>query len=345
MLAIQKPSPSEPARVVEDADRPTVGPDEVLVDVRAASLCGSDLEVLTGEGAPRFEYPLIVGHEGAGDVVEVGSAVSGRSVGDRVAIHYPTTCDRCRHCLAGRDNRCANRASVGTHRDGTFAEYVAVPARNALELGELPYEWGSVASCAVSTAYHAANVGGVSPGDVVVVFGAGGVGLHAVTWAGYMGATTVVAVDVDDEKFPLARTFGADVTVDPTRDDLDAVVAAETEDRGADVAIECSGSPAAFEDAVAAVNGENRYASGSVVSVGLQEEPMSVDYWDLREGSLSVSGDHTREELHRILRLLRAGDIDLSNSVTHRFELEAVFEAVDRLESGGEPTCRIVLTP
>jgi 2-desacetyl-2-hydroxyethyl bacteriochlorophyllide A dehydrogenase len=345
MLAVQKPSASEPARVVEDAERPTVGPEEVLVEVRAASLCGSDLEVLTGEGSPRFEYPLVVGHEGAGEVVEVGAAVSRRAVGDRVAIHYPTTCDQCRHCLAGRDNRCPNRASVGTHRDGTFAEYVAVPARNAFDLGEVPYEWGSVASCAVSTAYHAVTVGGVSPGDAVVVFGAGGVGLHAVMWADYLGASTVVTVDVDDRKFPLARAFGADVTVDPGRDDLGAVVAAETGDRGADVAVECSGSPAAFEDAVAAVNGANRYASGSVVSVGLQTEPMSVDYWDLREGSLAVSGDHTRAELHRILRLLRRGDVDLSESVTHRFELASVFEAVDLLEAAGEPTCRIVLTP
>lgn len=345
MLAVQKPSPSDPARVVKDVARPVVGPDEVLVEIRAASLCGSDLEVLTGEASSRFEYPLVVGHEGAGDVVEAGDSVTRRSVGDRVAIHYPTTCDRCRHCLVGRDNRCRNRESIGTHRDGTFAEYVAVPARNALELGDVPYEWGSIASCAVSTAYHAVTVGDVSLGDTVVVLGAGGVGLHAVMWADSLGASTIVAVDVDDRKFALAREFGADRTVDPSRDDLSAVLAAETGGRGADVAIECSGSPAALEDAIAAVNDGNRYASGSVVSVGLQTEPMSVDYWDLREGSLTVSGDHTRGELHGILRLLRRGDVDLSNSVTHRVELESVFDAIDLLEAGDEPTCRIVLTP
>lgn len=347
MLAVQKPSHDEPARVVEDVDVPTVGPGEVLVEMRAASLCGSDLEVLTGEGSPRFEYPLIVGHEGAGEVVETGDGVTGLEEGDRIAIHYPTTCDRCKHCLAGRDNRCPNRESIGTHRDGTFAEYVAVPARNALELGEVPYEWGSIASCAVSTAYHAVRVAEVLHGDSVIVFGAGGVGLHAVLWAEYAGASTIIAADVADEKLPLAREFGADRTVNPASEDLAALVAAETDGMGTDAAIECSGASAAIADAVAAVNGDNRYASGSVVSVGLQTEPMSAEYWDLREGKLAVSGDHTRGELRLILDLLRDGEIDLSKSITHRFALADVFDAVSLLTDGesDEPVGRIVLTP
>jgi threonine dehydrogenase-like Zn-dependent dehydrogenase len=133
--------------------------------------------------------------------------------------------------------------------------------------------------------------------------------------------------------------------VDPTQDDLAAVVNRETNGTGVDAAIECSGAGAAFEDAVAAVNGGNRYASGAVVSVGLQTEPMAVDYWDLREGKLAVSGDHTRAELRRILDILRAGEVDLSKSVTHRFPLDDVFDAQTLLEEGAEPVCRIVLEP
>jgi len=210
----------DPAHVVEGVDVPDVAATEVLVGVRAASLCGSDLDVLTGESPPRFEYPLTLGHEGAGKVVETGSDVSDLGEGDRVAVHYPVTCDRCKHCLAGRDNRCADRESIGTHRDGTFAKYVAIPARNAVEIGSLPAEWGLIVSCAVSTAYHATRIAEVGHGDSVAVFGAGGVGLHAVRWAEYFGASTAIAVDVNDGKLPLAREFGADVAVDPTCVDL-----------------------------------------------------------------------------------------------------------------------------
>jgi D-arabinose 1-dehydrogenase-like Zn-dependent alcohol dehydrogenase len=178
MSAVRKPSPEEPARVVEDVDVRDNEPSQVHVRVEAASLCGSYLEVLTGESPPGFEYPPLLGHEGSGEVVEAGSAVTGLTKGDRVAVHYPVTCDRCEHCLAGHDNRCSERESIGTHRDGTFAEYVAIPGRNAIDIGSLPAEWGSIASCAVSTAYHAASVAEVGHGDAVAVFGAGGVGLH-----------------------------------------------------------------------------------------------------------------------------------------------------------------------
>lgn len=345
MLAVKKPTPEGPARVVEGVDLPDIEATEVLVEIQAASLCGSDLDVLTGESPSRFGYPLILGHEGAGEVVEVGSAATGLAPGDRVVIHYPVTCDRCKHCLAGRDNRCADRQSIGTHRDGTFAEYVAVPARNAIDIGTLPAEWGSIASCAVSTAYHAVSVAEVGHGDTVAVFGAGGVGLHAFRWASYFGASTVIAVDIDEKKLPLAREFGADITVDPTRADLAEVVDRETDGAGADAAIECSGVGDGFRNAVATVNGGNRYASGAVVSVGLQTESMSVDYWNLREGKLAVSGDHTRAELQRIIDLLQSGEIDLSKSVTHRFSLKDVFDAQALLEKGSEPICRIVLKP
>lgn len=345
MLAVQKPAAAEPAALVHDVPRPKITDTEVLIRVHAASLCGSDLEILGDTGPERATYPLIAGHEGAGEIVEVGASVTGLSVGDRVAVHYPATCGRCRHCVAGRDNRCPNRSSIGTHRDGTFAEYVAVPARNTLLLGDIPYEWGAIASCAVSTAYHAVSGGTVTSGDTVVVFGCGGVGLHTILWANYHGATTIVAVDIATEQFPLANEFGADHVLDPSQETFTDQLRRHIGPRGADVCIECSGAATALNAAVAAVNGDNRYASGTVVSVGLQTEPMAVDYWDLREGSLSVSGDHTRAEFHHIIKLLQDDAITLAPSVTHRFELASFFEATELLEHGTEPTGRIVITP
>lgn len=343
MYAVQRKSVDEEPQLYDDVPVPEPRADEVRVAIKAASLCGSDLEPLTGTGSSRFEYPLVLGHEGAGVVEAVGSSVTTLQVGDRVAIHYPTTCDRCEHCLAGHDNRCRNRRSVGTHRDGTFAEYLVVPSRSAIPLADsVPFEWGSIAACAVSTPYHAVSLAEIEPGDTVVVFGLGGVGVHAVMWASFFGAGTVIAVDVVSTKLELAAAYGADVLVNSAEENVHEIIEATTDGWGADAAIECSGSPVAMKQAIESINGRNRYESGSVVSVGLQTEPISVEYWSLREGRLLVSGDHTRAELDRILHLAKTGTINLSQSITHRLPLAKFADGVSLLEDGNEPVGRIV---
>jgi 2-desacetyl-2-hydroxyethyl bacteriochlorophyllide A dehydrogenase len=346
MRAVRFHEPGEPF-AVEDVPRPTPGPDEVLVEIRAASVCGSDVHYRTGGGdfAPSTA-PLTLGHEGAGVVAEAGEHVTGPAVGDRVVVNYVESCGDCRPCLRGNDNRCRERVSVGHDVPGTFAEYVAVPARSALALPEdVPFEWGSVAACAVATAYHALRRARIEPGDAVAVFGVGGVGQHAVMWADFLGAGSVIAIDPVAAKLEAAADRGADVTLDPTEDDVLAAVADATDGRGVDVAVECSGSTAAIEQAIDSVNGDNKYESGTVVSVGLQEEPMEVEYWGLREGQLLVSGDHTREELRRILDLAGRGRIDLSPSISHRMGLAEANDAIDLLVENEGRVGRIVLEP
>jgi D-arabinose 1-dehydrogenase-like Zn-dependent alcohol dehydrogenase len=330
---------------LEEVDRPTAADGEVLVDLQAASLCGSDLHYLDPDSA--FEpstAPVTLGHEGAGVVADVGEGVTGLAVGDRVLVNYVLSCGRCRPCLEGHDNRCRNRTSVGHDVDGTFAEYVAVPARSAVPMSSaVPYEWGSLTGCAVATGYHALARADIAPGDAVLVTGAGGVGSSATMWADFRGAGTVLVSDVVDAKLDRAREMGADETIDAADESVGDRVEAATDGRGVDAAIECSGAAPAMEQAVAAVDGDNRFESGTVVSVGLQEEPLEVRYWGLREGALMVSGDHTGSELGEIVRLLEAEKVDPSPLITHRFDLADVDEAVETLEDPDEAVGRIVL--
>jgi len=328
---------------IDDVDRPAPEADEVLVNLRAASLCGSDVNYLTGKTDPASS-PITLGHEGAGVVDSVGDGVDHVTAGDRVVIHYVESCGTCRPCSRGNDNRCRNRQSVGHHVDGTFAEYIAVPERAVVTLpAGVSFAEGSVAGCAVSTAYHALQRADIDPGDTVVVFGAGGVGLHAVLWAESLGAGTTIAVDLADPQLDAAETYGADVTLNPERDDVLERVAAATDGWGADAAIECSGSSVAMAQAVDAINGDNGYESGTVVSVGIQTEDISVGFGDVREGQLRVSGDHRRSELMEVLTLLETGSVDISPTLTHEVALENLQEGVDLVREGEETVGRVVV--
>lgn len=330
---------------IKDIDRPATGPSDVLVDIRAASICGSDVHHLSGDlPIDEDQRPVTLGHEGAGVVAEVGSEVNHLTPGDHVVVNYVVSCGNCEPCLKGYDNRCRNRESVGSDVDGTFAEYITIPARSAIQMPEeVPFEWGAISGCAVSTAYHAVRRADIEPDDDVVVFGAGGVGLHAVLFAARSLARTVTAVDLVDQRLEVAEEYGADVTVNPRDEDVTAVIDDLTDGWGVDVALECSGAAVAMEQAVKAINGDNRFASGTTVSVGLQEEPLKANYWGLREGQLLVSGDHTRSELREVTSLLAAGEVDLDPSIATTVKLSDIDQGIQRAGEDDALTGRIIV--
>lgn len=328
---------------VDAIDTPTIGPDEVLVDVESASFCGSDLNYLKGKTEPG-NVPLTLGHEGAGTVVETGTAVSHLQEGDRVVIHYIESCGQCKPCLNGYDNQCRNRQSIGHHVDGTFAEFISVPERSAMQIPDsVPFEQASVAGCAVSTAYHAVNHAGLSASDNVAIFGIGGVGLHAVLWADFMGANTTIAVDLKEPQLEAARDYGADVVLNPEKDGIVDRIQEEMDSWGVDVSIECSGSPLAMDQAIESLGTQHGYETGTAVSVGIQTENFDLGYGDIREGALRVSGDHTRAELNDIMSLMGTGEIDISNSITHSIALDEIGSAPSILSDDGEFVGRIAI--
>jgi propanol-preferring alcohol dehydrogenase len=329
--------------IVEDVEVPKIGPDEVLVEVKAAGICGTDVHYRRGEFEPAH-IPLILGHEGAGIIKEVGENVENLKLNDHVIIHYVISCGVCKNCLKGYDNRCRNRKSIGHDVNGTFAQYIKIPSKNAVKIANsVPLEWGAVIGCAVSTAYHAIRVSELEPGDTIIVFGAGGVGLHAIMWAKFFGAGKVIAVDLINSKLENALNYGADIILNPLKDDILETVRKETGGWGVDIAIECSGSPQAMVQAIKAIKGSNLFESGTIISVGLQPKPFQIEYWGLREGWVTVSGDHTLSELHQIVKLVESGRINLSKSITHRIPLVEINEGIDLIEGSKEHVERVVI--
>jgi len=329
---------------LEDVSDPEPGTGEVLVEVRAAGVCGSDLHYRCGRLRP-YRAPLIPGHEVAGTVAALGDGAQGVAVGDRVCVHYVISCGRCRHCDAGHDNRCRNRRSVGAHVSGGFAEYVAVPDRNAFPLPDpISMAQGAIVGCAVSTAYHALRLGGLRAGETVAVFGLGGVGLHAVAWARAMGAALIVGVDNAAAKLETARAFGADVVLDSGREKLVEAIRSLTEGYGADLALECSGHRDCVQAALECVHGKSGYESGRVVGVAAFLEPVVMAApVSFREGAFMRSGDHTRGDLREVMRLVAQGRMDLSRSVTHRFAFDELERAMELVESKRENVVRAVI--
>jgi len=328
---------------VEEVEIPKIAEDDVLVEVKAAGICGSDVHYAHGEFSTDV-VPLTLGHEGAGVVKEVGKNVHNPRVGDRVAVHYVISCGHCRPCLQGYDNRCRNRLSIGHSVDGVLAQFAAIPAANAIKIADnISFEQAAITGCGVSTAYHAMNVSGLNKGDTVVVFGLGGVGLHAVMWAKFDGAGKIIAVDPVESKHDTARKYGADIVVNPLKTDVPKLIMNETDGWGVDVAVECSGSSRAMEQAIRSIKGKNQFDSGTLVSVGLQTKPFRCEYWNFREGWLTVSGDHTKNELQEILSLIETGKVDLSSSITHRIPLREINRGIELLESNKERVGRVVV--
>ncbi|MEN9592632.1 MAG: hypothetical protein RJA21_1106 [Gemmatimonadota bacterium] len=326
-----------PGHRVEDAEvpMPSCGPGDVLVRVRAAGICHSDVHYRAGRS--RVDpLPLTLGHEIAGEIVEVGQHAHHHSVGDSVCLHYLITCGQCDDCLAGREQFCATGKMLGHFTDGGWAEYIAVPARNAVPLPpSVPFEQGAVMMCSSATSLHALRKGRLKAGETVLVVGAGGLGMSAVQLARALGASDVIAVDRDPMKLALAERFGARTirATDLSPDDVVAQVRAMTNGRGVDVALELVGNPDTMRTAL-----QSLAPLGRAVVVGLSDINLPVDtYRDLigREAELIGSNDHLLSELYELVEMADKGILNLADVVMHTVPLQAqdingVLDALDR---------------
>jgi propanol-preferring alcohol dehydrogenase len=259
-------------------------------------------------------------------------------------IHYVISCGHCKPCLEGFDNRCRNRISIGHDVDGTFAQYISAPSRSIMKISnKIPFKTGAIVACAVSTAFHAIIRSGLKEGDTVVIFGIGGVGLHVVMLAKFFGAGKIIAVDLIDSKLQKALSCGADMILNPAHQEISEIVMDETNGYGADVSFECSGSHVAMENALKVIKGKNLFETGTAVSIGLQNQNFQIGYWNLREGWLTVSGDHTRYDLYQVINLIESGKIDLSDSVTNIIDLAKINEGMDLIERRKENVGKVVI--
>ncbi len=328
---------------LHDIDRPVPDAGEVLVRVRAAGICHSDVHYRAGTSGVG-SLPQTLGHEVAGVVEEVGPAVAGLRPGDRVCLHYLLTCGKCHFCRTGHEQFCAEGRMIGKHVDGGFAEFIAVPARNAVRLpADVSFEHGAVLMCSSSTSFHALRKSRLQPGETVAVFGAGGLGMSAIQLARTMGALQVYAVDINEAKLQLAESFGA-VGVNAREGDPVAAIRRLTDGRGVDVAIEVIGLRQTMEQAVRCLA-----VLGRAALAGISDRPFEIDsYRDLlgREAEVIGCSDHTLRELEILVEYVRQGRLDLGHVVARTVPLEAdaINAAMDALEQfGGE--VRTVIVP
>jgi threonine dehydrogenase-like Zn-dependent dehydrogenase len=289
--------------------------DEVLLQVRMVGLCGSDLNSFRGRN-PLVSFPRIPGHEVAAIVAEPNLAYPEWLPGTPVTLSPYTNCGRCAACLRGRPNACQFNQTLGVQRDGALTQHLAVPAsrlyRANLSLKEL---------CLVeplTVGFHAAARGRVGPGDTVVVFGCGGVGLGAVAGAAFRGAT-VVGLDVDDVKLVTARKAGAAHTINTTRGDLHAQLGDLTNGRGPDVIIEAIGLPQTFRAAV-----EEVAFTGRVVYIGYAKEQVAYETRLFVQKELDILGSRNAlpEDFRDVIRMLEVRRFPVDEAVTHMVPME-----------------------
>jgi propanol-preferring alcohol dehydrogenase len=342
MKAVRLVEIGAPLRM-QEVPVPEAGTKDVLVRIKAAGICHSDVHYWAGV-SPVGPLPQTLGHEIAGIVEAVGADVTNVAVGDRVCIHYLLTCGECDYCHAGNEQFCVQGRMLGKHCDGGYAEYIAVPALNAVPLhDEVSFEQGAILMCSSATSFHALRKGGLAPGETVAVFGAGGLGISAIQLAHAFGALRVYAVDINDAKLELAESYGA-VPVNPTRVDPVAEIQRLTGGKGVDVALEVIGLKQTMEQAV-----QSLAIFGRAVMVGIADRPFEIDsYPDLlcREAEVIGSADHLLWELPLLVEFLRQGKLDLSRAVTRTVPLEAraINEAMQALERFGSEV-RTVITP
>ena len=310
---------------------PPIGGGEILVRVRAAGICHSDAHYRAGTSPVRTP-PVTPGHEVAGVVERVGPEVTTVKPGDRVALHYLVTCGACRYCAAGHEQFCPTGAMIGKHRDGGYAEYIAVPARNTVPLPDaIPFEHGAILMCSSATSFHALRKSRLRPGETAAIFGLGGLGMSAVQLARAFGALEVYAVDLSPNKLALAQAYGA-VPVDAQTGDPVAEIRRLTGGRGVDVAVELIGLPLTMRQAV-----QSLAVLGRAVIAGITRQPFEIyPYGELlgKEAQVMGADDHLLAELPLLIEYARRGILDLSQVVTATVPLDA--QAINAVLDGLE---------
>ncbi len=321
---------------------PEVGPDDVLIRVEAASICGTDLHIYGWDewAQGRIHPPLIIGHEFAGTVVALGENVRSVPLGQYVAAESHIACGDCYECRHGLSHICKRVEIIGVDRAGAFAEYIAMPAKNVWPTNRrFPPEIATIQE-PMGNAVHTA-LSAPLPGATVTIFGAGPIGLFAVPIARASGAAKIITIEPSLFRLELAERMGSDVMINPKTDNVVHRILEETEGEGADVALEMSGNADAIRQALKSLR-----HGGYVSLLGLPSRPLELDLSDgvIFKGATvqGISGRRMFETWYQTRGFLESG-MDLSPVITHRMPLSqytAAFELVASGQSG-----KVVLFP
>ncbi len=325
---------------VADRPNPTVADDEVLLQVSACGICGSELEGFRKK-SPRRQPPLIMGHEFCGVVREVGAKVPRQLVGRKVISNSINACNACKHCLAGRAHLCPNRQVFGMQRSGAFAEFVNVPACCLIEWPDsLPAEEACLAE-PLGNGVHIFNLTKHLEPKAVLVIGAGPIGLMCQQVFQVMGQSEVMVADLNPQRLDVAKKLGAKRTINSRDEDLQRIVMQMTENMGVDLVVDAVGAGVTKKQSIAAAR-----PGGAAVWIGLHENTITLDSFDITLPERQVMGTYGAklDELKQAVELMRTKKIE-SASWTQIFPIEKSVEAFQRMLDAKGADIKAVIVP
>lgn len=322
----------EPGLWLEDVPVPQVGPNDVLIRVRKAAICGTDIHIYSWDewSQKTVPVPITLGHELTGEVAELGSAVTGFQKGDRVSAEGHITCGHCRNCRAGKRHLCRNTVGIGVHRDGAFAEYLAMPAVNVFKVPASVPDEISAFFDPLGNAVHTALSFDLT-GEDVLITGAGPIGCMAAAISRHVGARYVVVTDVNDYRLGLALKMGATRAINIRQTTLQDVMKDLGMAEGFDVGMEMSGNGEALRSMLAGMN-----HGGRVAILGIPPAEVSIDWSQVIFKGLVLKGIYGREMFetwYKMAAMLTSG-LDVSPVVTHRFPAEKFQDAFQAMKTG-----------
>ena len=331
MKALAK-TKSEVGIWMTQAEKPVMGHNDLLIKIRKTAICGTDMHIYNWDDWAKatIPVPMVVGHEYVGEVVDMGQEVRGFTVGDRVSGEGHITCGHCRNCRAGRVHLCRNTVGVGVNREGSFAEYLVIPAFNAFKIPDnISDELASIFDPFGNAVHTALSFDLV--GEDVLITGAGPIGIMAAAVAKHVGARHVVITDVNPYRLELARKMGATRAVDVSKQKLKDVMNELGMTEGFDVGLEMSGVPMAFNDML-----NNMNNGGKIAMLGIPPSDMAVDWNQVIFKGLVIKGIYGREMFetwYKMASLIQSG-LDISPIITHRFPIDEFQQGFETMGSG-----------
>ncbi|PYX64461.1 MAG: L-threonine 3-dehydrogenase [Acidobacteria bacterium] len=333
MFAVVKPK-AAPGAEIREVKVPGFGATDVLVKVKVASICGTDLHIYEWDrwAQNRIHPPLIPGHEFCGEVVAYGDEVTSVKEGDFVSAEMHVACGKCLQCRTGEAHICQNVKIIGVDTDGAFAEYVVIPESNIWKLDpDIPQEYASILD-PLGNAVHTVLAGEIAARTVAIT-GAGPIGLFAIAVARAVGATTIFAIEVNEHRRSVANKMKADYVLDPSKEDVRSIVMEKTGGLGVDVVLEMAGHPDAIRTAFDIVR-----RGGRMSLLGLTSKPISLNFSeDIIFKGLTIQGINGRrmyQTWYQMTALLKAGKLDLHPVITDRISMKDFSKAMERLKTG-----------
>ena len=311
---------------------------DVLIRVKAAGICGSDIAIYRGT-SPVATYPRVIGHEFAGEVVETGAGCRRIRSGDHVTVNPVISCGTCRVCRKGRGNVCAHLRVIGVHEDGGYREFVRVPESNCFAVEKsLPWERAALIE-PYTVAAQVAQRGDVEAGDRVLILGAGQIALTVLQVCKLLGAYCIVT-DLVDERLEKARSFGADKTINTSREDIHETVASVTEGIGADIAVDAACVGVTLKQAVECVR-----PAGVVVTMGFADRPVPATELQITKNELEIRGSRLNcNQFPRVIDWVQSGKLDPTRIVTDHIPFTDVLHGIEKIKRDPEHTMKVVLT-